>query len=149
MSSVLTAFQAMTPRPVDAWMYDTPAVREQLEAQIVRFPSFALPSADRATCITGIVHAHGVAEVWMVTGNGFFRNARGILEQQRQLLRDMYDALHLHRLHILVDHGRKDAARWADLLGFRFEAGPMRKMGAKGNDLDFYIYERERTWAEQ
>lgn len=142
-NQVLAALERMQVRDADAWMVATPALRDQLAVQITHFPAFALPAPDRAVCIAGISHLNGVGEVWMVTGAGFEGMARRVLRQARLLLPCLYDALGLHRLHMTVESGRRDAARWAIAAGFRFEAGPLRGMGAQGQDMDFYLYERK------
>lgn len=104
------------------------------------FPAYALPCINQPTTICGLIHDHGVGEIWMVTGKGFERSAPIVLQQQRQLLKTFYQVLNLHRLHMLVDSSDGPAKLWAARLGFVFEAGPLRGMGARGNDQDFYLY---------
>lgn len=140
MSGILDALRTFKPRPVDAWMFEHPVISQQLVSQILYFPCMALPSNDKPTVLCGLVHNFcGAGEIWMVTGEGFERTAKTVLQQQRRLARDFYKALGLHRLHILVDSDRKDARRWAEALGFQFEAR-LKKYGPRGEDRDMFLF---------
>lgn len=135
--AAMRAFINFDPRPVDAEQFARPRWRQQLAQQIAMFPSFALPAGQSPVALCGFVHSEGVCEAWMVTGRGFEGKARTILQQQRALIADMFDALSLRRMHIMVDVDRADAQRWAEALGFSFEAR-LDRLGV--GDRDQYVY---------
>jgi hypothetical protein len=137
----LEIFRNFKPRPCDAWFFEIDSVRLQLEQQILFFPVMALPSLDKPVALCGVVHAHGVGEMWMVTGEGFERKAPVIRDQQRGLCAAAVVALKLHRLHMMIESSRDDAKKWAEELGFRFEHGPVKSLSARNSDLDIYLWE--------
>ena len=141
--AVLKAFETFKPRARDAWMMDDAQYRERLERQIVLFPCYALPTSKAATCLSGLVHDMGVGELWMLTGEGFERDTRTILKLSRRLIAYLYGALKLRRLQMYIAVGDREGQIWAKHTGFRFEAGPLKRLGRRGDDLEIWIYEPE------
>ncbi len=142
------ALEKFVPRPVDAWMFEDARCREQIEMQIAAYPSYVLPSVERPAAICGIITNCGIGSVWLVTGVGFERQAPIIVKQLRQLCDAAYQVFKLHRLHMLVDSDDKAAKFFAEKLGFICEAERLKKLGARGQDLDIYLLERNEAWAE-
>ena len=140
---VLHAFRSMTPRPADEWFFVNPAMRPWIEAQIMHFPSFALPDAESPVCIVGIVPTGSVAEVWMMTGAGFETQVKTVLRQGRSLCASMYQALGLHRMEMRCDQGRPETGRFVRSLGFEYETN-LKRAGARGENLDVYVWPDER-----
>lgn len=139
----LAAFYDFRPRPADAWMFKNRRYWLMIEAQIKAFPAMVLPSPDKPAAICGLGHnGFGYGQVWLVTGQDFERHVRVIARQLRSLCEVHYDLFELHRLDMLVDSSRVDAARFAELLGFRLESAGMKGMGIRGNDVDIYLFER-------
>lgn len=141
--AVLEAFRNMTPRAVDAEYVDDAELKAMLEAQIVAYPSFALPDLRAPVVICGFVHFRGVCECWMVTGIGFERGAPVVLQQQITLIGCIYDALKLHRMEMEVYSGDAKGRLWAERLGFVYE-GTRRRGGPRAEDLDVYRWSTER-----
>jgi len=139
---VLQALQNFRPRAADSWMLDNVHYRQRLERQVLMFPAFALPNSRAASCLTGLVHEFGVGELWMVTGEGFARDARKILPVARRLLAHLYSSLNLHRMHMLVVSDNAAGKTWAKHTGFTREAGPLKGMGPRGEDMDVFVYNR-------
>ncbi|PZQ48885.1 MAG: hypothetical protein DI551_00715 [Micavibrio aeruginosavorus] len=140
--AVLRAFLNFKPRAVDAWMCEEPW-RDQVIAQILTSPSFVLPSLQTPVAICGVYISCGVGTAWLITGEGFERQAHIVAKQAKQFCRDAYAIYGLHRLHMLVDSDRPEAKRFAEKLGFVCEAARMKFMGARGQDLDIYFLERK------
>lgn len=137
----LQAFYNFNPRPVDAWIFEDAQLWKLIEAQILNFPSYVLPSVDKPSALAGIVPMAGVGEVWMITAVGFERQAPVIIQQLRHLCAQYWDVLNLHRLHMRVDSGRQDAKFFAEKVGFKYET-TCKNMGSRGQDIDYYVYER-------
>jgi hypothetical protein len=140
---VLNALGKLQPRTdADKQLLACPEKRAWLEAQIRNFPAIALPNFDAPVAICGIACAPGFGEAWMVTGVGFEKHLKTILRQHRQMLRMMVDVLALHRLHMLIDPERPGTARYAQAVGFEFEAR-LKRMGLQGQDLHMYLFNGE------
>jgi len=81
----------------------------------------------------------GVAQVWLLTSDA----ARGCgVSYTKECIRLMdQEALRLsiRRIHIVVDAGIKENARWAKVLGFKYESS-MKKAAPNGNDMNIYVY---------
>lgn len=138
---IVDALGRMRIRPVDAWMLDNRAYALRIVEQILNFPSFALPDLENPVAICGIVHAFGVGEIWMVTGEGFEEQVKTILPMHREMIRGMAQALNLHRVHMIVDPSHPGAARYGKALGFESEFGKLsRRLGPRGEDLEFLIW---------
>lgn len=142
---IVDAFLAMKLRPCDAWAHENPEMKKVLCEQIKNFPTFALP-AGTPTVICGFVHIFGICTAWMVTGEGFEKSAPVVLQQQRALCSSIYHGLNLHRMDIEIERGRKDAALWAEKLGFIFET-VLQRHGARGEDQEIYLWPDERKRA--
>lgn len=142
------AFLNFKPRPVDAWMFENPAVKAHLELQIIACPSYVLPSAEEPAAICGIVNVLGIGSVWLVTGEGFERKAPIVIKQLHVLCQQAYEVLNLHRLQMWVNSDDEKAKRFAQRLGFVCEAERLKAMGARGQDMDVYLMERTIQWAE-
>lgn len=139
---VLQALQNFKPRAPHLWVFENPAYLAQLRQQIMLFPSYALPDSKNATCIAGVVHDFGKGELWMMTGEGFERDVKKILPLARWLLADLYDSLRLHRMCMRIACDNAAGRTWAKHTGFRFECGPMKCAGARGEDMDMFVYNR-------
>ncbi len=139
--AVLNAFLNFRPRPRDAWMIENEAIREQIARQIALFPAWALPTSAAPTCIAGVVYAFGAAQAWMLTGIGFERDARRILPVMQWGIRHFYERLGLRRLEMQIEVDDSPAERWARHTGFRFEAGPLKRKGARGEDMNIWLYQ--------
>lgn len=137
---VLQALQNFKPRAPHLWVFENPEYLARLQRQIMLFPSFALPDSRAATCIAGIVHELGVGELWMMTGEGFERDARKILPLARGLLAHLYAHFGLHRMCMRISCDNAAGRTWAKHTGFRFECGPMKRAGARGEDMDMFVY---------
>lgn len=137
--------KSFVPRPIDAWYFDVPAARRQLEYQVENYPAFVLPDAEKPVALCGIVYSCNVGSVWMITGVGFERKAPLIVKQLRVLCETAWDALALHRLQMFVDSADDKAKLFARKLGFLCEAENLKKMGARGQDLDIYRFERDKS----
>ncbi|MBL8713232.1 MAG: hypothetical protein JNM12_10050 [Alphaproteobacteria bacterium] len=144
---LLRALETIKPRPADAWMLEHPVLRQRTFEQALGFPAYALPDSETPSCIFGIVNNFGVGEGWMLTGEGFEKTVKQTLPLMRRLTAHLYVTMQLHRLHLMVDSSRKDSATWAKHLGFKFECGPLARMGVRGEDLDMWIYSPQ--WLEQ
>lgn len=141
--AVLRAFYTMTPRERDRLSYDDPVTRAYIEKQIMLFPAFALPDPDHAVCIVGAVPLRGVAEIWMVTGEGFERQAKTVLRQGRALCGSIYQALNLYRMAMYCDADYPAAGRWARALGFEFET-VLKRAGRNGCDAEVYLWPEKK-----
>lgn len=139
MNDVVRAFETMVLHPRDAARIKAPEVAAHIIRQCEGFPAIALPSADKPVAICGIVYQFGVGEAWMVLGEGFETSWRSVLRMHRRVIPDMYKALKLHRLHMRVEAGFSAARRYAEALGFEYEA-TARRMGASGEDIAFYVW---------
>lgn len=137
---VLKALENFRPREPHRWVFEHPAYLAQLRQQIMLFPSYALPGSKRPTCIAGLVHEFGKGELWMMTGEGFERDVKIILPQARQLLAHLYTRLDLHRMSMRIACDNAAGRTWAKHTGFRFECGPMKSDGARGEDMDMFVY---------
>lgn len=137
---VLQALQNFKPREPHQWVFQNPAYLVQLQNQIMLFPSYALPDSTRPTCIAGLVHEFGKGELWMMTGEGFAEDVRKILPAARLLLAHLYEQLDLHRMCMRIACDNKPGQTWAKHTGFRFECGPMKSDGARGEDMDMFVY---------
>lgn len=107
--------------------------------QIRTFPAMALPSMDDPVILCGVAYNCGVGELWMLTSESFATRWRSILRQHKQACAMVYEALGLHRMHILVDPRRPEACAYAEALGFKFEYTAAR-FGAQGVDMSFYVW---------
>lgn len=138
------ALQKFKPHPREAWRLETPEFMERIAWQIANFPSVILPNYDTPAAICGIIHQFGVGEVWMIASADFKSHWDVVLPQQRRICADMFKALGLHRMHMLVDPTWRDARVYARALGFRKEFDkPARGMGPLGQDLDFYLWPKK------
>lgn len=136
---IVKAFLKMKLRPVDAEAHLNERFKDWIVAQIRTCPAFALPDVKSPTVICGFFHSFGSCTAWMVTGEGFEASAHHVLPMQRQLCKTIYAALRLHRMDIEVDAGRKDAAAWAERLGFDFEY-LKKRAGTRAEDLLIYLW---------
>lgn len=141
-ATILDAFSKFKPRAVDAWMFDDPNLHAQLEWQVANFPSYALPSLDDVQAICGVTHVLGVGSVWLVTGELFKRRSPIIAGQLEQLCLAAIEVFGLHRLQMLVDSDRPDAKFFAEKIGFACEAENLKRLGARGQNIDLYLFER-------
>lgn len=137
---ILDRFQA---RECDRWMLEDPFFRARIVAQIMSGPVAVLPSMEKPAAIVGITAVYGVASCWMVTGIGFERAAPVIVRQVRGLCDSVVAAFDLRRLHMMVDSDNPRAQRFAARLGFVCEAAGLKKLGARGQDVDIYLYSME------
>lgn len=135
------------PRACDAWMFAHPELRALLELQAACGPAYALPSLDNPQAIAGLGAVCGVGSVWMVTGERFRRFSPVIAGQLEQLCHAAIAVFNLHRLQMLVDSDRPDAKFFAEKIGFVCEAANLKKLGARGQDIDLYRFERNQIWA--
>lgn len=136
----LIALENFRPRPETAYLVENAFYRDRLVRQILAFPSYALPSSANPSCIAGLVHEFGVGELWMLTGENFERDARRILPLARRLLAHLYSSLGLHRMCMRIAVDNLPGQRWAKHTGFQWECGPMKRAGARGEDLDMWFY---------
>lgn len=146
VTSLLDLLDPVTPE--DLRMVNDPARRGRLVFQLTRYPSFALPSPAAPALLCGVMHEFGVGEVWMVTGRAFTAQPsvlKEIIRQMRRGIPELVRNLRLHRLHMLVDPARAGTARFAQKVGFQFEAR-LSCLGTEGQDLDMYLYGRKK-WA--
>lgn len=141
--AVLHAFRNLTPRDADLRYFEDPRARQLIEAQILLFPSWALPDPQTASCVVGIVPNGRVGEVWMITGEGFEGHAKIILGIGRQLCRTMYEVLKLHRMDMRCRTDYPQAGRWAQALGLEYET-TLKRAGAQGENIDVYLWPDER-----
>lgn len=140
---VLQAFRRMSLRPDNQWMRDNPVACAEIEANIMAGPSIALPSPEQPAVVCGIVHCYGIGTVWMVVGAEFTGCWRRVYAIQKSLLRSMFDALRLRRMHILVDAGNAVNRKYAECLGFVQETEKAHcGLGPRGEDLLFYIWRK-------
>jgi len=145
---VLEALRTFTPREVDRWILSDRDACARLVWQIENYPAMVLPDIAKPTVICGVVSTAGVGEMWMITGKGFEDDCGVVLRQQRRLCTDMFAVLGLHRLHMMIDTRRDEAKRWARGLGFEYEA-TLKKMGARANDVDIFLWsERSEEWVD-
>lgn len=142
-AAVAQALIDMRPREVDSWIYNNPHYLRFIACQAVNFPAFAFPSIEKPTVICGIVHAFGDGECWMVTGIGFEKTIRHVLLMQQRVCADMYRALDLHRMTIVVDKERYDARRYAEKLGFHYETD-LGHAGPRAVDQSIYLWPSTR-----
>lgn len=147
-SLALKALREFQPRPVDAWMFERADTRAMLEAQALIYPTFILPDIEKPTCICGVAHSLGVGSVMLITGVGFDRSAPIVVRQLRELCMAAYKVFGLHRLHMMVNSDDAAAKRFAEKLGFVCEAARLKRMDARGQDMDIYLLERDQTWVE-
>lgn len=138
-NAVIDALQTMTLRPQDQWLLDDPRVFEKIMLQAWIFPCFVLPSPERPLAVVGLCHEFGVGTVWMVTGEGFGTEAKTILRQSRELIDMGVSSFGLHRTFMEVDAERRDAKRWAKLVGFEYET-TLKRAGVRGNDLEIWLW---------
>lgn len=142
--AVLRAFRMMELRPDNQWMRGDPVACAEIEANIMNGPAIALPSSDNPAVICGVAHCYGIGTVWMIAGSEFEKCWRKIFSIQRTLLQSAFDALHLRRMHILVDAGNQTNRRYAEHLGFKQETEQAHcGLGPRGEDLLFYIWRKE------
>lgn len=141
--NVMEIFYEFKPRSEDAWIFENEAFRRNVELQIANFPAFALPSIERPSALCGIVPDFGTGEVWLITGDGFRRDAAVIARQLRELCIAAYKVFNLRRIHMKVDSDRPDAKLFAEKLGFICEAKNLKNMGVRGNNIDLYLLEKE------
>lgn len=138
---VLSAFKVMVPRERDAWMVRDAAARSDIEANIVLFPSYALPSCSHPSVIFGCVMAHGVGTLWMLVGENFEKEWRGVFRRQKEILGGFFKSGILRRIQILIDAACPENIRYARGLGFAQEsAAPHKGMGPHGEDMLIFVY---------
>ena len=136
---VLQAFRGMQPRKSDAWIYEHDDLRKLIEAQILNFPSFALPDKINPVCVFGIVPVLGIGEIWMVTGQGFMREARAVCMAQKQTIKSLVNILHLHRVCLKVEAENTPAKNYARYLGFDYEHTEING-SARATNLDVFVF---------
>jgi hypothetical protein len=140
MNAAVNALMTMELRDCDAWVRQNGAYFDALLRQASVFPAYVLPDPSAPLVVTGIVHHCGVGECWMLTGKGFGKGRTSeVLRQQRLLCASIYQALGLHRMHILCDAARSEAGRWAGALGFEYEFTAAR-FGPLGNDMGIWVW---------
>lgn len=144
----LEAFYSFKPRPVDAWMFETELYRRQIEQQIMLFPSYVLPSPEEPLALCGIAYVNGVGTVWLVTGEGFERKAGMVARQMRELCIAAYKVFRFNRIHMMVDSNNPAAQGFAEKLGFVCEAKNLKAMGARGENMDIFLLERNSSWVD-
>lgn len=137
--AALQAFENFRPRPIDAWAFENDARRNFIRSQIANFPAAVFPNLESPTVICGIVHANGIGENWMLTGEGFVRSSPIVLQQQQALIGLMYRTLKLRRLCMGIQSTRDDAKLWAERLGYQYET-TLREGCHRGGDLDIFLW---------
>lgn len=75
----------------------------------------------------------GVAEAWMLTGEGARKNPIILTRAARRFFERIGPALNLQRLQIVVSVERSYALQWARFLNFE-EEGRMKRYGPEGCD---------------
>lgn len=120
----LLAFLKMKPRAGDAEntaIMTDPELRAKVIVQIEQFPAVALPSLEAPVVICGAVLGDDMAELWMVTGEGFERQLKVVLRQMRSLLETAREAFAPRALKLCVNPDRPGAERFVRRLGFTYE----------------------------
>lgn len=145
-SAAVRALMGMEFSERDAWLSDDDEAFSALVDRAGDGPAFVLPRADNPLCVCGVVRTFGVGTLWMVTSRRFVGSPerRGVIAQQRQMIRTLYGALGLHRLQMTVVSGDGGAARYAAFLGFYHEA-TLRAFGPNGEDQEIWAYFNEET----
>lgn len=122
--TALTAFLSMKPREGDAESYEimtNPELRARMIVQIERGPAVALPNAESPVVICGAALGDGLAELWMVAGEGFEKQVRPVLRQMKHLVKTACEALAPREIKLVVDPDRHGTERFVRALGFVYE----------------------------
>lgn len=80
----------------------------------------------------------GVAEFWSVSSHYINKCPKSYISFLNKLIEIQMKAFNLTRAQIGLSHNFQDRAKWANLLGFEYEA-TLKKYGPDGSDQDIYV----------